>query len=83
MLSPGFDTPWLPSTVRLPEDDNARNGSRPAITFRDIEDQGEADSLRDEVTRLNNDSNLASRVESGRAIKPSPLIQENGVWDRE
>jgi len=82
LLSPGFDTPWLPSTLHLPEDEN-HNGSRHAITFRDVEEQSEADSLRDEVTRLNNDSNLASRVESGRVMRPSPLIQESGVWERE
>ncbi|CZT22912.1 uncharacterized protein RCC_08619 [Ramularia collo-cygni] len=82
LLSSSFDTAWLPSTVRLPEDQN-RAGNRSAIAYRDVEDQGEADSLRDEVTRLNNDSDLAYRVEGGRIVRPSPLFQESGVWNEE
>lgn len=82
LLSPGSETSWLPSTLRLPEDEG-RVGTRPAITYRDVEDQEGADSLRDEVNQLNNDSDLASRVEGSRIVRPDPLIQEGGVWERE
>lgn len=84
-LAPGFDTPWLPSAIRLPHDnsENANGRPRPAITYRDVE-EGETDSLRAEVNRLNTDSNLATHVEGGR-VRPSPLIQEteNNMWSRE
>ncbi|KXT07456.1 hypothetical protein AC578_553 [Pseudocercospora eumusae] len=57
----GFDASWLPSTLRLPTEDNqSSDRSRPALLFRDVENEGEVDSLRDEVARLNKDSNLAT-----------------------
>ncbi|CAK4034280.1 hypothetical protein MYCFIDRAFT_148860 [Lecanosticta acicola] len=82
-LAPGSDTHWLPSAIRLPREQNGSRSERPrpAITFRNVEDGEDADSLRDEVDRLNKDSNLASRVESGR-VRSTPLIQEteNNMW---
>ncbi|KXT14520.1 hypothetical protein AC579_9560 [Pseudocercospora musae] len=80
----GFDTSWLPSTIRLPiEDTQSSDRQRPALLFRDVENDGEVDSLREEVARLNKDSNLATHVEQGR-VRPSALIQEheNG-WTRD
>lgn len=84
-LAPGFDAPWLPSAIRLPHDSpDEPVRPRPAITYHDLEDAGDDDSLRDEVNRLNKDSNLATHIEGGR-IRPSPLIQEaeNNMWSRE
>lgn len=88
-LAPGFETSWLPSTIRLPTDhgESARDRPRAAITYRDLEEQGDEDSLREEVNQLNKDSNLATHVENGRRqgrVRPSPLIeeQENG-WTRD
>ncbi|KAF7196440.1 hypothetical protein HII31_02168 [Pseudocercospora fuligena] len=80
----GFDTSWLPSTLQLPiEDNQSSDRPRPALLFRDVENEGEVDSLRDEVARLNKDSNLATHIEQGR-VRPSALIQEheNG-WTRD
>ena len=78
---------WLPSVVRLPRDEEVRVG--PAITYRDVEEEGgEEDSLRAEVGRLIQDSNLATHVmgSSGRA-RPSPLISqqegEGNMWARD
>jgi len=84
-FSPGVEGSWLPSAIRLPNEaaDSANGRPRPAITFRDVE-EGEADSLRAEISRLNTDSNLATHVEAGR-VRPSPLIQEaeNNMWSRD
>ena len=51
--------------------------------YRDIEQQSDDASLRQEVDRLNKDSDLATHVESGRRgprVVASPLMQqpENG-----
>ncbi|KAF2169829.1 hypothetical protein M409DRAFT_64828 [Zasmidium cellare ATCC 36951] len=84
-LAPGFDAPWLPSAIRLPNDNTEEETRpRPAITYHDLEDNADEDSLRGEVNRLNKDSNLATHVEGGR-IRPSPLIQEteNNMWSRD
>lgn len=64
---------WLPSGVRLPNDD----GRRRRIEYRDAEDANEDDSLADEVRRLNSDSQLASTVEGGRTRRSGLLTQEN------
>lgn len=85
-LAPGFDAHWLPSAIRLPSDDDAEPEirPRPAIMYHDLDDAGDDDSVRDEVNRLNKDSNLATHVEGGR-IRPSPLIQEteNNMWSQD
>lgn len=82
LLAPG--TPWFLSTIRLPDgDEEAQEGSGPTVTFRGVGNPDEVDSLREEVDRLNNDSKLALMVEGGRVVRPSPLIQESGVWERE
>lgn len=76
----GYDTSWLPSAVRLPIEGAQSEGRRPRGY---LAESAESDSLIDEVGRLNNDSSLASRVESGR-IRPSPLVQEyENRWTEE
>ncbi|KAK5136007.1 hypothetical protein LTR08_004261 [Meristemomyces frigidus] len=73
---------WLPSTLRLPNDDGKRHA---AIEYRDVEDVAgggdEADSIYAEVTRLNEDSSLASRVESERSQgSRNSLWREHEQW---
>lgn len=85
----GGDAGWLPSAIRLPRDGEGSGEARirPAITFRDVEEEGEADSLREEVTRLNQDSNLATHVVGNSSrVRPSPLIQQESgenMWARD
>jgi hypothetical protein len=81
-MASSFEAPWLPSMIRLPNDIPEEVASRPrqAIQYRDLEDQGDDDSLVEEVRNLNNDSNLATHVENGRRqgrVRPSPLIEES------
>ena len=54
----------------------------PAIGYRDVEDQGEEDSLAREVTNLNKDSQLATHVEGSRT-KSSGLLNEAAIWRRQ
>lgn len=79
-LAAASESSWLPSGIRLPsESSRGSNLPRPAIMYRDIEQQGDDDSLREEVSRLNKDSTLATHVENGRRgprVVASPLIQE-------
>ena len=85
VMMAGGQAGWLPSAIRLPNDRGEEEVRvRPAITFRDVEEEGEADSLREEVSRLNQDSNLATHV-AGSRVRPSPLIQEaeNNMWARD
>ncbi|KAK4548018.1 hypothetical protein LTR36_010738 [Oleoguttula mirabilis] len=88
LLAPSSGSAWLPSAIRLPSDRSESPESsrrRPAaIEYRDVENNNnntgaieeEADSVRAEVDRLNNDSNLASHIEGGRS-KPNA---HNGLW---
>jgi hypothetical protein len=50
--------------------------------YRDVEEEEVADSLREEINQLNNDSSLATRVEGGRTVRPSPLVPESNIWTR-
>ncbi|KAK5111975.1 hypothetical protein LTR62_004509 [Meristemomyces frigidus] len=81
---------WLPSTIRLPVDDGIEESGRAprhAIEYRDsstgaeqqqvVEEQGEEDSVLEEIEQLNRDSSLASRVEGERSKRGG------GVWDEE
>lgn len=57
---------WLPSTLRLPEDEY--QGHVPSqITYHDGDGDDDL-TVTDQVSRLNADSQLASRVESGRRL---------------
>lgn len=75
----------MPSQIRLPTERNPENNpptpSRPraAIGYRDLEDGGEDDSLRQEINRLNKDSALASHIERNRS-KSSGLLNEAARW---
>ncbi|OQO08292.1 hypothetical protein B0A48_06162 [Cryoendolithus antarcticus] len=67
---------WLPSTLKLPGDNSARQ-----IEYRDNEADeterdvgGEEDSVLGETRRLNDDARLASQVEAGR-MHPSALTR--------
>ena len=68
---------WLPSGIQLPGD--GERNERRRIEFRDAEEAGEEDSIVDEVRRLNNDSQLASTVESMRT-RPSVLLPRDNTW---
>ncbi|KAK1815297.1 hypothetical protein LTR12_010266 [Friedmanniomyces endolithicus] len=75
---------FLPSAIRLPNEDGA-GGARPrgAIEYHDVEDgaeEGEADSVRAEVNRLNKDSSVATYVESGRVKAKNGLWQDHENW---
>lgn len=82
-LLPNFESNWLPSTIRLPAENsgNVANRPRPAITYRDVEQRADDDSLRQEVNRLNKDSNLATHVETGRRGRVLP--EQANEWTRE
>ncbi|KAK3085201.1 hypothetical protein LTR53_020065, partial [Teratosphaeriaceae sp. CCFEE 6253] len=81
ILFPSSGSAFLPSAIRLPGEDGS---SRPrnAIEYRDVEDTeaGEADSVREEVNRLNKDSNMASYIEGGRVRARNGLWQEHENW---
>ena len=85
MLAPSSQSSWLPSHIRLPsestQDESPGHPRRPlpAIGYRDLEDQGEEDSLAREVTNLNKDSQLATHVEGSRT-KSSGLLSEAAMW---
>ena len=88
ILAPSSQSSWLPSGISLPsESDNdsaAQRRKRPAIAYRDVEDAAEEDSLQREVTNLNNDSHLASHVESNRTKAKGRFINEaDDVWREE
>ncbi|KAK5120316.1 hypothetical protein LTR85_006522 [Meristemomyces frigidus] len=88
LLAPSSGSAWLPSAIHLPGDSPDSSRRRPAaIEYRDVEDMGEGagdetaaaaedDSVRAEVARLNNDSNLASHIEGGRSKNSG----HNGLW---
>lgn len=81
ILSPSSQSSWLASQVSLPSDSThhsaaARRQPRPAIGYRDIEEQVEDDSLYREVTNLNKDSNLATHVEGNRQ-RAGPFNEAN------
>ncbi|TKA30623.1 hypothetical protein B0A50_02343 [Salinomyces thailandicus] len=70
LLAPSSTSTWLPSRIRLPDGETPA-GARPrqAIEYRDVEGseaESVPDSVRDEVRRLNKDSNMASHVEGER-----------------
>ena len=84
VLAPSSQSSWLPSHIRLPSDsgqsdNHAPRKPLPAIEYRDLEGQGEEDSLTRAVTGLNNDSQLALRVEGSRT-KSSGLLNEAAMW---
>jgi hypothetical protein len=84
LLSPSSSSFWLPTSIRLPDDSQPNSPrshrKRPqAITYRDIENADEDDSIQDEVQRLNNDSTLASRVEGERARSNGPY-RDHDHW---
>ncbi|OQO09198.1 hypothetical protein B0A48_06089 [Cryoendolithus antarcticus] len=73
---------WLPSTLTLPGDNNARQ-----IEYRDNDADdaeqdvgGEEDSVFGETRRLNDDARLASQVEGGR-MHPSALTRNEWRGD--
>lgn len=87
VLAPSSQSSWLPSQIRLPSDSSrsespAQRKPLPAIAYRDLEDQGESDSLTRAVTGLNNDSQLALRVEGSRT-KSSGLLNEAAMWGQQ
>jgi hypothetical protein len=89
VLAPSSQSSWLPSHIRLPSDStqdesptHPRRRPLPAIGYRDLEDQGEEDSLTREVTNLNKDSQLATHVEGSRT-KSSGLLNEAAIWRRQ
>ena len=74
----------MPSHIRLPSESTqdsppTRRRPRPAVGYRDLEDQGEDDSLHREVTNLNKDSHLASHVEGNRD-RPGGLLKDANQW---
>ena len=84
LLSPSSSSAFLPSAIRLPNEDGA-GGARPrgAIEYHDVEEgaeEGEADSVRAEVNRLNKDSSVATYVESGRVKAKNGLWQDHENW---
>ncbi|EMC95456.1 hypothetical protein BAUCODRAFT_542127 [Baudoinia panamericana UAMH 10762] len=74
LLSPSSSSAWLPSAIRLPNEQGSVDGGpkRQAIQYRDVEDAEEG-SVRAEVDRLNHDSTLASTIEGSRS-------RSNGPW---
>ena len=84
LLSPSSSSAFLPSAIRLPGEDGAGGSrSRGAIEYHDVEEsaeEGEADSVRAEVNRLNKDSSVATYVESGRAKAKNGLWQDHANW---
>jgi len=80
IVAPSSGSAWLPSAIRLPDEDDIPEGSarRQAIEYRDT-DGAEDDSVRAEVNRLNNDSNLASHIESERTKSAGPW-REHDNW---
>lgn len=51
----------------------------PEIEYRDVEDQTDDESVQNEITRLNSESELATQVE-GRRASPRRLIHEQDQW---
>lgn len=64
---------WLSSGGRQ-IDSTGRQGA-PEIEYRDVEDPAEDESIQNEITRLNSESELATQIE-GRRTRPSQLIHE-------
>ncbi|KAI7084272.1 hypothetical protein KC356_g6905 [Hortaea werneckii] len=80
ILAPSSTSTWLPSAIRLPQEDLSTAGRpRQAIGYRDAD--GDEDSVRAEVNRLNKDSNTASQVE-GERRRPSghSHFREHDYW---
>ncbi|KAI7354450.1 hypothetical protein KC354_g11121 [Hortaea werneckii] len=80
ILAPSSTSTWLPSAIRLPQEDSSTAGRpRQAIGYRDAD--GDEDSVRAEVNRLNKDSNTASQVE-GERRRPSghSHFREHDYW---
>ena len=88
VLAPSSQSSWLPSHISLPSESTREESPTrprrplPAIGYRDVEDQGEEDSLAREVTNLNKDSQLATHVEGSRT-KSSGLLNEAAIWRRQ
>ncbi|KAK1063246.1 hypothetical protein LTR74_009677 [Friedmanniomyces endolithicus] len=84
LLSPSSSSAFLPSAIRHPSEDGAGGSrSRGAIEYHDVQEgaeEGEADSVRAEVNRLNKDSSVATYVESGRAKAKNGLWQDHASW---
>ncbi|KAK3698916.1 hypothetical protein LTR37_016703 [Vermiconidia calcicola] len=84
VLAPSSQSSWLSSHIRLPSDSSARGSAArrrtlPALGYRDEEGQGEEDSLYKAVTDLNNDSRLATHVESNRA-RSNGVLNDAARW---
>ncbi|RMX84512.1 hypothetical protein D0867_15977 [Hortaea werneckii] len=80
ILAPSSTSTWLPSAIRLPQEDPSTAGRpRQAIGYREAD--GDEDSVRAEVNRLNKDSNTASQVE-GERRRPSghSHFREHDYW---
>ena len=86
-MSPSSQSSWLPSHIRLPNDRSEHASAPPrrprlAVEYRDIEDQGDEDSVQRAVTGLNKDSQLATQIEGSRT-KSSGLLSEANMWRQE
>lgn len=84
VLAPSSQSSWLSSHIRLPSDSShqgsaTRRRTLPALGYRDEEGQGEEDSLYKAVTDLNNDSRLATHVESNRA-RSNGVLNDAARW---
>ncbi|KAI7299862.1 hypothetical protein KC340_g13600 [Hortaea werneckii] len=80
ILAPSSTSTWLPSAIRLPQEDSSAAGRpRQAIGYRDAD--GDEDSVRAEVNRLNKDSNTASQVEGERRrLSGHSHFREHDYW---
>ncbi|KAF2479051.1 hypothetical protein BDY17DRAFT_257635, partial [Neohortaea acidophila] len=88
LLAPSSQSSWLPSQITLPEgsehgDTPSAGSSRAAFRPHGVQglegNEAREDSLYRTVTDLNNDSQLASRVESQRT-KSAGLLDEPNFW---